>query len=93
MKIVQVPGEDHGNIMLYTLSTCIWCRKLKKWLKSRGYAYSYVDVDQEKGRDREAVMEELKHWNPRCSFPTVVVDKEACLVGFKPEKLKELIDK
>lgn len=93
MKIVHVPGEDHGEIMLYTLSTCVWCRKMKKWLNERGYAYSYVDVDQEKGPEKKVVMDEVRHWNPACSFPTIVVNGETCLVGFKPEKLKELISR
>lgn len=93
MKIMKVPGEDHGDIMLYTLSTCVWCKKMKRWLKTRGYAYSYVDVDQEKGPDKEATIEEVKRWNPKCSFPTIVVDQKACIVGFKPDKLKELISR
>jgi len=91
MDIVHIAGEDRGKIMLYTLSTCVWCRKMKKWLDEKGLAYSYVDVDRETGKDKEAVMEELEHWNPLCSFPTVVVNQKECLVGFKPEKLQEII--
>jgi len=93
MDIIHVPGEDHGEIMLYTLSTCVWCRKMKRWLEEKGYAYSYVDVDREAGAEKEAVMEEVERWNPLCSFPTVVVDQKECFVGFKPERLQELVSK
>jgi glutaredoxin len=93
MDIVHVPGEDRGEIMLYTLSTCVWCRKMKRWLDEKGYAYSYVDVDRETGTEKEAVMEEVERWNPLCSFPTVVVDQKECFVGFKPERLQELVSK
>ena len=93
MDIVHVAGEDRGEIMLYTLSTCVWCRKMKRWLDEKGYAYSYVDVDLESGEDKEEVMEEVERWNPLCSFPTVVVDQSECFVGFKPEKLMELVGK
>lgn len=91
MDIMHVPGEDRGEIMLYTLSTCVWCRKMKRWLDEKGYAYSYVDVDLESGAEKEAVMEEVERWNPLCSFPTVVIDQKECFVGYKPEKLQELV--
>ena len=91
MDIIHVAGEDRGDIMLYALSTCVWCRKMKRWLDKKGYAYSYVDVDNETGDEKKAVMEEVERWNPLCSFPTVVVDQRECFVGFKPEKLQELI--
>lgn len=91
MDIIHVPGEDRGEIMLYTLSTCVWCRKMKRWLDEKGYAYSYVDVDLESGAEKEAAMEEVERWNPLCSFPTVVVEQKECFVGFQPEKLQELV--
>jgi glutaredoxin-like protein NrdH len=92
METMHVAGEDRGEILLYTLSTCVWCRKMKRWLNESGFAYSYVDVDLESGDEKAAVMEELERWNPLCSFPTVVVDQKECFVGFKPEKLIEIIE-
>lgn len=91
MKIVHIAGEDRGEILLYTLSTCAWCRKMKKWLDEKGFAFSYVDVDLESDREKEAIMKEVERWNPLCSFPTVVVNQKECFVGFKPERLMELI--
>ena len=93
MEIIHIAGEDRGNILLYTLSTCVWCRKMKRWLDEKGLAYSYVDVDLEPGEEKKAVMEEVERWNPLCSFPTVVVNQKECFVGFKPDKLLELIGK
>ena len=91
MNIIHVAGEDRAEILLYTLSTCVWCMKIKKWLDEEGLAYSYVDVDLESGAERETVMEELERWNPLCSYPTVVINQQECFVGFKPERLSELI--
>lgn len=93
MDIVHMEGIDRGEIMLFTLSTCVWCRKMKRWLDEKGFAYSYVDVDLESGEEKASVMEEVERWNPLCSFPTVVVNQKECFVGFKPEKLTELVDK
>ena len=91
MNVIHIPGEERGEILLYALSTCTWCRKMKRWLDEKGFAYSYVDVDLESGQEKDVVMEELERWNPLCSFPTVVVDQKECFVGFKPEKLMEII--
>jgi glutaredoxin len=91
MKIEHVQGKDRGEILLYTLSTCAWCRKMKDWLNEAGLAYSYIDVDLEPPGKRKIAMEQVQRWNPRCSFPTVVVNGKDCLVGFKPERLEELL--
>ena len=36
-------------------------------------------------------MEELKKWNPRCSFPTIVINDSKCIVGFKEDDIKEAV--
>jgi len=90
MNIVQVEGKGNVDIFLYTLSTCVWCKKAKKWLKKNKLAYRYVDVDLEPPEKKEAVMAEVRRCNPKGSFPTIVIDGHDCLVGFKPEKFKEV---
>jgi glutaredoxin-like protein NrdH len=91
MKLTQVSGEDRGKIVLYALSTCVWCKKTKNLLEKHGVGYSYVDVDQLEGEDREKTIDEIKKWNPKCTFPTLVVNDESCIVGYKEDKIKEAI--
>ena len=91
MKIEQITGEDKGKIFLYTLSTCAWCRKMKRWLNDNGLEYSYVDVDLAPDTEQDGIMDDVRKWNPSCSFPTVVVNDEECLSGYDPEKLEELL--
>jgi glutaredoxin-like protein NrdH len=93
MKLTQVSGENRGKIVLYALSTCVWCKKTKRLLEEHGVGYSYVDVDQLEGEDREKTIEEIKKWNPKCSFPTLVINDESCIVGYKEDKIKEAIGK
>ncbi len=93
MKLTQVSGEDRGKIVLYALSTCVWCKKTKNLLEKQGVGYSYVDVDQLEGEDREKTMEEIKKWNPKCSFPTLVINDQSCIVGYREDKIKEAIGK
>jgi len=93
MIIEHVKGENKGKIMLYALSTCGWCKKTKKLLDELGVEYNYTYVDYLNGNEKEKTMEEIMKWNPRCSFPTVVINDKECIVGFKEEKLKEALDK
>ena len=93
MKLKQVSGEDQGKVVLFALSTCGWCKKTKRLLNDLGVEYSYVDVDQLKENEKTEAVDELKKWNPKCSFPTLVIDDENCIVGFKEDEIKEAIEK
>jgi len=93
MEIKHVKGKNKGDILLYTLSTCGWCKKTKQLLNEKGAAYSYVDVDLLDDEENERVMEEVRKWNPSCSFPTIVVNGEHCIQGYKPDELLKVIEK
>ena len=89
MNPVKVEGRDAGNFFLYALSTCIWCRKTKAFLQESGIAYSYVFVDELEGEEKEKVREDIKKWNPSCSYPTLIVNNEKCIVGFDKEAIEK----
>jgi glutaredoxin len=84
-----VEGIHHAHsVKLYALSTCIWCRKTRQYLEDEKVAFDFVYVDLVESEERDVVKEEVRKWNPRISFPTVVIDDAACVVGFKTEELK-----
>jgi glutaredoxin len=91
MKIEKVKGENKGKIMLYALSTCVWCKKTRKLLENLGVEYFYVYVDQLEEDDRNKTIEEIEKWNPRCSFPTLVFNDDKCVVGYKEDEIKEAL--
>lgn len=93
MTIVHVPGRKSGHTMLYALSTCGWCQKTKKLLDDLGVEYDYEYVDQLHGDEREKAIQEVKVWNPSCSFPTLVIDNEKCIVGYKESEIREALKK
>jgi glutaredoxin-like protein NrdH len=93
MNIEKVEGAKKADIMLYALSTCGWCKKAKEYLNSLGVAYRYVFVDLLPEPDKNKAVAEITKWNPSCSFPTIVVDNKRCIIGFKPEELKEIAGK
>ncbi len=91
MKIEHVAGEDKGKIMLYALSTCGWCRKTKELLTELGIGFDFIYVDNLEDNDKDDTMEEVRTWNPRCSFPTLVINDKKCIVGYKEDQIKEAL--
>ncbi len=90
MKMNHVTGKNKGQIVLYGLSTCVWCRKTKVLLDQIGVEYSYIDVDLLQGDEKSKVTEEVKSLNPRCSFPTLAINDQ-CIVGYNEQKIKEAL--
>ena len=91
MKIEHVDGENRGKILLYALSTCGWCKKTKEFLNKLGVEYSYIFVDLLDGKEQDDTMDDVKKWNPRCSFPTLVINDKECIVGFKEDEIREAL--
>jgi glutaredoxin len=91
MNINHVEGKNVGKIFIYTLSTCIWCKKTKQALADMKIAYDYVELDKHEGAEEDMLLEELKKFNPNCSFPTTVINDTKAVIGFQPDKIaKEL---
>ena len=93
MQMKHIEGEKKGDVKLYALSTCGWCKKTKGLLGELEVEYSYIDVDLLEGSDKKEVMDEVKRHNPKCSFPTLVINDKKCIVGFKEDQIKEAIGK
>ena len=87
---VQGPRNEH-RITFYGLSTCIWCKRTRKFLEDNGVTFDFVYVDLFHGEDREELVAQIRRWNPSTSFPTTVVDDAECVVGYKPDQLKEVL--
>ncbi len=93
IEYINIKGKNKGKIMLYALSTCGWCKKTKELLNKLGVEYSYIFVDLLNENDKDKVMKEIKKWNFNLSFPTLIINNQKCIVGFKEDKIKEAIGK
>ncbi len=87
----HVDGKDKGKLVLFALSTCGWCKKTRALIEDLEADYDYVYVDLLKGQDREEAVEMVKKWNSQVSFPTLVINDEKSIVGFKEEEIKEAL--
>ena len=79
------------DVKLYALSTCIHCKNTKEFLSGCGVDYKCIDVDKLTGEERQKVIEEVKSYNPLCSFPTIVIGDKV-IVGFREDELKEALN-
>ena len=89
MDIKHVAGKKRGHIMLYALSTCVWCKRTKRLLNELGVDYDYVDVDLVSPDEKDNVKKTVLKWNSQGSYPTIVVDGEHSIIGYDPEKIKK----
>ena len=87
----KVDGKGKGDILLFALSTCGWCRKTKNLLNSLGVGYRYIDVDLLESEAKKEVMAELDRWNKGHSFPSIVIDDDWCIVGFQEDKIRQAV--
>ena len=88
----HVDGEYRGDILIYALSSCGWCRKTKNYFMDAGIAFDYIDVDQLDHDDAQDIMKKLKEFNYHGSFPTIVINESECIIGYDMQRLKELLD-
>ena len=88
MTFQHVDGRDRGKVVMYALSTCMWCKMTKKLLQELGVAYDFVDVDQLGEAEKEQARAVILKWNPTGNYPTIVIDDRECLAGHDDEKIQ-----
>jgi glutaredoxin len=91
MVIEHVNGKKKGNIMLYALSTCGWCARTKELLRILGVEFDYIYVDLLEGKEQDDVMNEVERWNPKGSFPTLVIKGKTVIIGFREDEIREAL--
>ena len=93
MKRIDVPGEnDKHRVLLYAISTCGWCKRTKRLLEDNKIKYEYVDVDLCNSQDREEIRKEILHRGGRLVYPTMIIDDEILINGFKEDRIREVLE-
>ena len=82
--------NEEKNVKIYSLSTCSHCKATKKLLDECTIEFDFVDVDLLEGEERKAMLQEVKQFNERCSFPTIIIGKKV-IVGYKEKDIKEAL--
>ena len=71
------------------LSTCNTARQ-QKLLDECTVKYEFTDVDLLSGAERQAIIGEVKRFNPECSFPTIIIGDKV-LIGFKEQEIRKAL--
>jgi len=77
-------------VKMFTLSTCSHCKATKRFLGECGIQFEFTDVDLLDGEERKAILEEVRKFNPNCSFPTIIIG-ERVIVGHREDQIKEAL--
>jgi glutaredoxin-like protein NrdH len=91
MEFIHVEGNDKGKVILYAISTCIWCKKTKILLQDLGIGYDYVDVDLLPEKEKKEIRKEVLKWKDRVAYPLIVINNAQCIPTYEPDKIKELL--
>ncbi|MBW1849801.1 MAG: glutaredoxin family protein [Deltaproteobacteria bacterium] len=75
-------------VKVYSLRTCSHCKSSKKFLSDCAVMYDFVDVDLLEGEERRTILEDIKKFNPKCSFPTIIIGDKV-IVGYKENEIRE----
>lgn len=84
-------GAQEHEVVMYGLSTCVWCRKMRQFLEGHGVVFTAVYLDKLERPERDAALAEVRKWNPATSFPTLVIDGVRSVNGYKPDEAKEAL--
>lgn len=74
-------------VKVYSLSTCPWCRKVKKLLDDNNVQYEAVEVDLAQGEEQKQALAEVEKLTGRRSFPVTVINGRA-IQGYKQDELE-----
>ena len=91
MNVTHVDGNKAGKVMLYALSTCVWCKRTRALLDDLGVEYDYVYVDLLSRDEEESAMKEITKHNPDGAFPTLVINNSKCIVGYNEDEIREAL--
>ena len=77
-------------VKVYALSTCPWCKKVKRYFDDHQVQYDCIDVDLAQGEEQKTALEEVEKLTGRRSFPVTVIG-EAVIQGYKEDEIERAL--
>ena len=53
--------------------------------------FDFIYVDLLEGKEQDDVMNEVEKWNPKGSFPTLVIKDTISIAGFREAEIREAL--
>jgi glutaredoxin-like protein NrdH len=93
MPFSKVQGKKNEHkVVVYALSTCVWCKMTKQFLKDNDIEFEYIDVDLCEPEEKEQIHQQIQSKGGSLNYPTTVVDDKKVITGFRKDKLKEALE-
>ena len=93
MPFSKVQGKNNQHkVVIYALSTCVWCKMTKQYLKDNNIEYEYLDVDTCSPQEKEQARQKILNKGGNLSYPTTIVDDKELITGFRKDQLKEALE-
>jgi glutaredoxin-like protein NrdH len=93
MPFSKVQGKKNSHrVVVYALSTCVWCRMTKQYLNDNDIEYEFIDVDLCEDKEKEQVRQQIISKGGALSYPTTIVDDKVLITGFRKDLLKEALE-
>jgi len=61
-------------------------------LDSLGIAYDFVDADLVDNKTSDEIEKEVEKWNPKETYPTIVINGARAIIRYDEDKIKELAE-
>ena len=90
-KLGMNPVSDKP--IMYALTTCLHCKNTKKFLEENKFEVIVIHLDDYCDSDRSNLMEKVRKYNPRGTFPVVLMPNGKVIVGFRKMLLQEAMSK
>ena len=93
MQFSKVSGKRNNHkVVLYALSTCVWCKMTKQFLKDNDVEFEYVYVDLCEEEDKKEIRKHIQSKGGSLSYPTTIVDENVLITGFRKDQLREALE-
>ncbi len=73
-------------VKVYSITTCPWCDKVKKYLKSKGVEYEERNIET-----NDEFLAECKELSGDEMVPVITADGKNFVLGFDKAKLDEML--
>ena len=79
--------------IMYALTTCLHCKNTKKFREDNHFEVTVIHLDDYCDAQRAELMEKVRTYNPRGTFPVVLMPNGKVIVGFRKILLEEAMKK
>lgn len=93
IRASKVLGKNNKHkVLMYAISTCVWCKRAKRFLTNHSVEFEYVDVDLCSIDELREIKDDILKRGGRLIYPTIIIDDRILMTNPSEEKLQEALE-